>query len=1109
MREKDESSPAAADNGDADGQEHAPPNDPPDGSTAAEEPAARDSESTQETPPEGDLPEWEPLTPELVEDEAIRGDFMLRWAAILLALLMGWTIIQETSVLTHVRTGQYLAGNGFLPPETDVFSSSASDRRWVNLSWMWDLASAGVYGVLGATGLSLLKALLAALTFWILSRISLPGLPTWWGSVCSVLALLAAFPDLTATPSIMTLLGTACLMWQLHRWTIAPESRLPWSIVLLLGVWCQFDDRAWIGAVILVAFTIGYWIDSKRSREKFSSEEVRSLALAAGSGLVVMLVHPFLWETLLSPLRLYELEYPTLRQYVNRDMSYLHELYPLSSSEFWERMNYFNAAGLLLWLMTLVTLVLNRERLRYSQLGAFLVVTGIGFAGGGELAVVGIVNAALATVNAQQWYQASFRQTYSVETSELLFSRAGRALTVAAFFALGFTMVSGHLTGTEGRRVGLGFDPQLQQTIASYEQVLDDSFDDRPFSFRFSQGDVLIWIGKQPFIDSRVRLFAAGPDPVVDEHLRLRPAMLNPGNEAKAEANRRLWQTAFDEYQITHVLPRLSGNSPDYGTFHDLNQSPDWTLTRLGAATAVFYRADSSVAGLPEYVAEHDASDIVQATLHSRVDEVEPPAMRVLWPRPPTVYEQYMYLPNQLTPNVLQEARHYLQQARYYSLQARELLFTDRPDEVGPWREKLIAAAYAAIRNTHAGLADSPNDLIAYHILGECYDLLHDFERTVEDEGESAATESLRNAQAISAYHHALLCDPQDVIAHYRLFHAFRRQQRPDLVLHHLEQIQQITGQLTLFSQTNTQFEVEQQRNNELFLTLSSEVAELQHQLGERLAAGEDRIQLVEELVASGYVLTALETLEGDLTVISGDPRVSFVYGLLLFQSGRTEEAHDQLQGLKNFAEMGVLPDWHTVSSLSQIAAEDLLGALATMEEQLEQLELASSVLLLRSGPLQATGPTGSPEDNHRTDPLLTVSQHTRSSRDYFRELLPRISDNKMRQALIHLELGDNQAAEDLFHDLLQYDPSSALRPVSELYLSLLTENPDIPPAPTEDEAGGLVLDLFDEFVPDDDPEQATDDVTKPVEKPSTDSQDSSESPSTTDPAEAAKPPVP
>ena len=36
------------------------------------------------------LPEYEPLTPEMVEDEAIRGDFVMKWAVILLAIAGVW-----------------------------------------------------------------------------------------------------------------------------------------------------------------------------------------------------------------------------------------------------------------------------------------------------------------------------------------------------------------------------------------------------------------------------------------------------------------------------------------------------------------------------------------------------------------------------------------------------------------------------------------------------------------------------------------------------------------------------------------------------------------------------------------------------------------------------------------------------------------------------------------------------------------------------------------------------------------------------------------------------------------------------------------------------------
>ena len=74
------------------------------------------------------LPEWEPLTPELVEDEAIRGDFVIRWAVVGLALLLGVSEISETRTLLHLKSGQYLIGHGLLPGAKDVLSYSRHQR---------------------------------------------------------------------------------------------------------------------------------------------------------------------------------------------------------------------------------------------------------------------------------------------------------------------------------------------------------------------------------------------------------------------------------------------------------------------------------------------------------------------------------------------------------------------------------------------------------------------------------------------------------------------------------------------------------------------------------------------------------------------------------------------------------------------------------------------------------------------------------------------------------------------------------------------------------------------------------------------------------------------
>ena len=83
---------------------------------------------------EDELPDYIELTPDLVEEEAIRGDFMLRWASIFLAVLFGFSEIAETRSLVHIRAGEQMQSNGFLPPSADPFAYSLDGQSTSNVS---------------------------------------------------------------------------------------------------------------------------------------------------------------------------------------------------------------------------------------------------------------------------------------------------------------------------------------------------------------------------------------------------------------------------------------------------------------------------------------------------------------------------------------------------------------------------------------------------------------------------------------------------------------------------------------------------------------------------------------------------------------------------------------------------------------------------------------------------------------------------------------------------------------------------------------------------------------------------------------------------------------
>ena len=265
-----------------------------------------ETDSTVETTadPEG-LPEIEELTPEIVEEQAWRNDVMLRLAVVLLAFLMGFTAIHESATLVHIRSGEYTFEHGGLPPRTDVFSFTANGQPWVNRGWLFDVVVAGLYQI-SPWALTITKALIAAGAFWLLIRIRLPEVPTWWGSVCAVLALVACLPLLTAQPELITLLGTVIAIWLLARWQSQLRG-IVFGLPLLFLVWANLDPRMFFGLAVVLAFALGETVQ-RIIGDRNNAPSLTTLWIALAGSFVASVAHPFGWETLLAPADLYQID---------------------------------------------------------------------------------------------------------------------------------------------------------------------------------------------------------------------------------------------------------------------------------------------------------------------------------------------------------------------------------------------------------------------------------------------------------------------------------------------------------------------------------------------------------------------------------------------------------------------------------------------------------------------------------------------------------------------------------------------------------------------------------------------------------------------------------
>lgn len=992
------------------------------------------------------LPEIEPLTPELVEDEAVRGDFMLRWSAVLLAVLLGWTEVSESLTLVRIKTGQYLAAHGWLPPRTDVFSVSAAEQPWLNFSWLGDLLLSSVYGIGGDIALTVLAAVLAGISFWCVTAVSRKGVSNWWGSICVTLAALAAFPLLRPGPDSIAILGLSLTMLLLLKAEERPDGARYILLLPLLWLWSNLDGHAFLGAAVVLAYALGDLIDARRP----TIGSRGAVWVFAIGGILAMFVHPFHVHVARAPQLLYWVDPIERLQYINEGFEFNFLSLRLVDRIFWREFNVFTVAGLLTAFAALLSMALNRRHLRMSHLLTWLAMIGLALVSVHALLAAGAVFAALAAVNGQEWYRRNFRQSYSVEAAELLFSRGGRAVTVIGMFALAYFAVSGRLMGTDGRRIGMGLDPEMSATIASLQDLLTDSYDDRSFNFNPAQGDLLIWIGHKPFVDSRLAMYASAQPNLAERHRKLRLALRQRTSNDSRMGQRDEWHAAFTEFQISHALPRLSGRRPNYETFFDLMSDPEreWRLAKLGAASAAmyWYRADDQP--LADYLAAHPGSDFLKLAFPRDGAEDPAPLSGIAPPREPSWYEEMLVLPKHVASNDVQLSRHYAQ---------LRLALSGRVTQ-----DYSAALAMLAIRHARRGLVSDPNSADAYGALSTCYVGLNQLE-TYLDPTRGVATGTVRARQALSALLQAARCNPDDATTQMALFQMMMNARKYDLAIAHLHEVERITGTLTLAEPTSEEGRAEIEQNREIMTQLDKQIVDVRKELQESLASEKmmesqtGRIDVVSSAINRNLPGEALRLLEEDQTIVAQNASLQLLIADLLLDVGRISEAVDRLESMSTvMLQQGPfeVSRWRNTTAYANIAAGNYERARTLLEEDAAAATemRMQSTLGMSPKPGEQPGLSSVPL-THAFPDLLDARMISRVSiaGDLLYAYPQQWNRDQYLIAACDMEDGRNHAAAQRLTTLVERDPESELRALAVFYASSLTGNPESFSPPSQD----------------------------------------------------------
>ncbi len=239
--------------------------------------------------------------------------------AVLIAALSGaaaLTPVADSDIWWHLSAGREMLRTGAIL-RSDPFSLGALGRPWIDVHWLFQLASYGGFRLGGLGALVVAKALLVAagavgLLAAVRRALARPGAPddgvVSAGSALLVIALpaslLAARHLLLVRPVIFSLVFLALFLWVLERYRAEGNPRLLLALPLAQVVWANCQGLSALGPALVAAYAAGGGLGRLTGRRELPAGGERWLVAALGVCLLAGLATPFGLAGALLPLRL-------------------------------------------------------------------------------------------------------------------------------------------------------------------------------------------------------------------------------------------------------------------------------------------------------------------------------------------------------------------------------------------------------------------------------------------------------------------------------------------------------------------------------------------------------------------------------------------------------------------------------------------------------------------------------------------------------------------------------------------------------------------------------------------------------------------------------------
>jgi tetratricopeptide (TPR) repeat protein len=236
-------------------------------------------------------------------------DGLLLLLLLVIAFLLGCYEMGDSDIWWHLRGGQWILENGWVP-RLDPFTYGSADKLWVDVHWSYEVVLALAYRAGGVGALVLLGATVGAAAYLTVLTARRRAWPAAATVLCWMPVLLLLSFRLDPRPEIFSLLYLGCYLAILWRTDERPF--LLWLLPIVQVLWTNVQGLFILGPILLGMFVAArgarlLWLRFQGKRIG-TTEEKRRWKLIGGATLAVAaacLVNPYFLKGLWFPFDLF------------------------------------------------------------------------------------------------------------------------------------------------------------------------------------------------------------------------------------------------------------------------------------------------------------------------------------------------------------------------------------------------------------------------------------------------------------------------------------------------------------------------------------------------------------------------------------------------------------------------------------------------------------------------------------------------------------------------------------------------------------------------------------------------------------------------------------